>query len=102
MEPVYEVVAPIGPQVGEPIPLAARLPSLDGRVIGELWNHGFRGEEVFAGLRARLAERQPGLQVVGHATFGRIHGPDEEAVLEGLPDRLRRHRVEGVVSGVGA
>jgi hypothetical protein len=102
MEPTYDVVAPIGPQVGAPIDPAPRLPSLDGRVLGELWNHGFRGEELFAELRGHLVQREPSLRIVGHATFGRTHGPDEEAVLAELPARLRAHHVDGVISGVGA
>lgn len=102
MEPRYEVVAPVGPPERSSIRRAPGIPRLEGATLGELWNHGFRGDEIFAALRRELPRRHAGIHIQDHTFFGRTHGPEEDVILARLPSLLRSRRVDGVVSGVGA
>jgi len=65
---------------------ALRLDSLDGRRIAFLWDHLFRGDELFPVLAAELRRRHPGIDIVDHTEFGNLHGADEAARLDRLPD----------------
>jgi hypothetical protein len=40
--------------------------------------------------------------VVEHPAFGNIHGPDAGRVIGRLPDLLREHRCDAVITAVGA
>lgn len=101
MEPTYDVVwpkSPLGLQARRP---ADRLDTLAGKRIGFAWDYLFRGEELFPVLAGELRRRFPGLEIVGHETFGNLHGPQEHALVAALPDTLARHGVDAVVSGNG-
>ena len=101
-EPVYEVVAPVGAQQAADLQAAKPLPELAGRRIGFVWDLLFSGDLVFDAIAAELAERHPEIEFVGYQRFGDIHGGDEKAVLERLPELLRQERIDAVVAGVGA
>lgn len=80
--------------------LAKRLPTLEGRIIGELWDDLFRGDEIFPLLEEELARRFGNVKFVGYKAFGSTHGGDEHAVIARLPERLRQHGVDAVISGM--
>jgi hypothetical protein len=104
-EQQYSVVAPTGRPGGLPATaMAPRLDDLSGRRIGFVWDHIFRGDDMFAQFRAAAAERFPGVEFVGHEVFGNIHGTstEEQQVVADLPERLRAERIDAVVVGVGA
>lgn len=97
----YEALWPGGP-IGVPtVAPAPRPASLDGKTIAFVWDYVFRGEEIFPALRTGLTEAFGSASFVGYDSFGSIFGGDEEAVLAGLPDRLRDLKVDAVVTGVG-
>jgi hypothetical protein len=98
-EPVYEVVWPKSPRGVQPQRAATRLATLEGARIGLVWDHMFRGEELFPVLATELERR--GATVVGWEAFGNVHGPDEHAVVAALPDVLRAERIDAVVVGNG-
>ena len=98
----YEVVSPITAQRQTEAAAAPPLPGLDGKRIGFVWDMLFDGDLVFTAIADELASRFQGMEFVGYETFGDIHGADEVLVLEELPDRLRAHRIDAVVAGVGA
>jgi hypothetical protein len=101
-EPVYEVVSPIpaqrpdGPAVSDP------LGDLTGRTVAFIWDSLFDGDLCFEAISAELSERYEGMTFVGYSHFGDIHGRDEKAVVEALPDRLQEYRVDAAIVGVGA
>jgi len=101
MEPRYEVVWPGSSMGVSSKPAAPRLTSLDGRRIGFLWDHVFRGDELFPVLEAELTRRFPALEIVGYAEFGNTHGGDETEMIAGLPTALTTRHVDAVVSAVG-
>ena len=113
-EPTYAVVAPTGrpatPATGPAWP-AGRTgpagssgagPGTGGRRIGFVWDHAFRGDQMFRIAEEELRAGDPGLTFVGYEAFGDIHGPDEARVVAELPGRLRAAEVDTVVVGVGA
>ena len=83
----------------EPAPRPA---SLDAKRVGFLWNHVFRGEEIFPLLAARLEAEFEGVELVGFDSFGSTFGGDEHAVVDALPSRLSDLGVDAVISGIGA
>ncbi|MBI2200179.1 MAG: hypothetical protein HYU42_16530, partial [Candidatus Rokubacteria bacterium] len=44
--------------------------------------------------------RFPGVRFVRYDVFGSTHGADEHRVLAELPDKLRRHGVDAIISGM--
>ena len=93
---------PGGDSAVVPIEPARRPPGLDARRVGFLWNHVFRGEEIFPLLARRLEAEFEGVEFVGFDAFGSTFGGDEHAVVEALPSRLRDLGVDAVISGIGA
>lgn len=104
-ESVFEVVSPLGRRGGLPdTVLAPRLGSLDSRTVAFVWDHIFRGDEMFDRFEHVVRERYAGTTFVGHEAFGEIHGTStqEQDALAELPELLRAEKVDAVVVGVGA
>ena len=102
-DPVYEVVWPLGKSVvSAAVDPSAPIVDLNGKTIGELWDWLFKGPEMFAIIRQRLRERFPDVKFVDYSTFGNIHGSREAEVIAALPDLLRQHGCDAVISAVGA
>jgi hypothetical protein len=99
--PCYDVVWPRSPMGVQAHRAAPRLDSLDGKRIGFLWDHLFRGDELFPVLERELTARHPGLEVLGHEIFGNTHGADERERIATLPADLKARHVDAVVSGMG-
>ena len=93
---------PGGDSAVEAIEPAPRPASLGARRIGFLWNHMFRGEEIFRLLASRIEAEFKGAEFVGFDAFGSIFGGEEHAVIDALPSRLDTLRVDAVISGIGA
>jgi hypothetical protein len=97
----YEVVWPRGKRVDTGARLAKRLDTLEGKVVCELWDWIFKGDQMFAVWERELAKRYPGIQFVSWREFGEIHGANEKAVLAALPEKLQQHHCDAVICGVG-
>jgi hypothetical protein len=97
---VQPVLWPRGRRTVEVLPIAKRLPSLEGKTIAHVWDYMFRGDEIFPILEEALARRFPGVRFVPYEAFGSTHGADEHAVVAALPDKLREHGVDAVISGM--
>jgi UDP:flavonoid glycosyltransferase YjiC (YdhE family) len=97
---LQRVVWPRGRKTVAVKAVAPRLSTLDGKTIAELWDDLFRGDEIFPVLREALRERFPGVRFVGYETFGSTHGAREHEVVARLPERLREHGVDAVISGM--
>lgn len=102
-ESVFRTVSPAGRLAGRPVGLAARLGGLAGARVALVWDHVFRGDEMFDMFAAD--PRAAGVaEIVPHTLFGNIHGNtgEETSAVELLPERLREHEVDAVIVGVGA
>jgi hypothetical protein len=98
----YDVVWPLGRSTVEHVVAEHRLPDPTGKTIGLVWDHVFRGDEIFRVVQDALGQSHPDLRFVDHAAFGDIHGQDDQAVLAALPDRLRAEGVDAVIVAVAA
>ena len=101
-EAQYEVVWPLGKSHWDKRDLNPGFTDLNGKTIGEIWDRVFRGEEIFPAIRAALKKKYPGVRFVEYDKFGDTHGVHQKQVLAGLPEALRKHEVDAVISGVGA
>ena len=97
----YEVVWPRGKVAVRIVPLARRLDTLEGKTICELWNGAYRGDETFPMIREELARRYHGIRFVSWEEFGRMGGPNEDAILAALPSKLRSLGCDAVIGGNG-
>jgi len=97
----YEVVWPRGRMTEVGGKLAKRLDTLDGKVVAELWDWIFKGDELFDVFEKELAQRYPGIKFVSWKEFGEIHGANEHEVLAALPEKLKQFNVDAVICGVG-
>ena len=101
-EPAYDVVWPLGKPAYITRAPVARVTDLNNKVIGETWDYLFRGEEWFPILREELTKRYPGIQFVTYDTFGNLHGPNQRALVAKVPELLKKHKVDAVISAIGA
>lgn len=100
--PKFEALWPLSRKAVEVTDSAARLPSLEGKTIAELWDVAFRGEIIFPMVRKHILERFPGAKIVDYGKLGNFYGPRGAQVLENLPDVLREYRVDAAIVGIGA
>lgn len=101
-EPAYDVVWPLGKPAYAARAPNQRVADLSNKVIGETWDYLFRGEEWFPILREELAKRYPGIRFVTYDTFGNLHGPNQRALIAKVPALLAEHKIDAVISGIGA
>ncbi|HEX2172331.1 MAG TPA: hypothetical protein VHL09_07795 [Dehalococcoidia bacterium] len=101
-EPVYEVVWPLGRTTIDAVDPNPPILDLNGKTIGELWDWLFKGDQMYALLRDQLQRRFPEVRFVDFREFGNIHGQNEKEVIAALPDLLRRHGCDAVITSVGA
>ena len=100
-EPTYNVVWPIGKRADRTVSPARPVSDLTDKTICELYGDRFRGEEMFPVIRESLLSRYPGIKFVNYSTFGSMHGAKDAEVIAALPDLLRKHGCDAVISGVG-
>lgn len=101
-EPLYEVVWPLGRSTWNTRGVNARVGDLNGKVIGELWDYLFRGEEIFPLIRETMTKMFPGIRFITYENLGDIQGANQKVVLERLPAALAGHDVDAVITGIGA
>ena len=101
-EPKYEVLWPLSRRAVRETKAAARLPDLNGKVVAELWDVIFRGETIYPLVREYIKARFPDVKFVGYEEFGNFHGAREHEVSAAIPDRLRAHKADAVIVGIGA
>ena len=101
-DPAYDVVWPLGKPAYATRAPVARVADLNNKVIGETWDYLFRGEEWFPILREELTKRYPGITFVTYDTFGNLHGPNQRELVAKVPELLKKHKVDAVISAIGA
>ena len=106
MRSEMEVVSPLGRPAVEPTPLAARLDTLEGKTICEIWNGGFTGEISFPIIEQMLKERYPGVKIVPCSEFPlttiNAFWPERKTeTLEAVRNALVKHQCDAVLTGNG-
>ena len=101
-EPRYAVVSPIGRSTRTEVALNSRLPEPDGKRIAFIWDHVFRGDEIFELVQRELSGEFPTMEFVQYTAFGNIHGEHEREAMAEIPEVLRATKTDAVIVGVGA
>lgn len=102
MSEIFEVVSPVAIPTATDKQVSPSLPDLNGKVVGELWNWAFRGNETFPMIEEELKAIYPDIKFVGYETFGNFHDPSYEAqMMEKLPAQLKEQGVDAVIVGNG-
>src|ERR1043166_3394833 len=96
----YEVYWPRSPRQTNAKSLAARVDTLEGKTVAQLWDDLFRGDEVFALLEEGLKARFPGVKFVSWREFGNTHGNNEREIVAALPERFKALGVDAAISGM--
>jgi len=102
LEQRYDVLWPLARRAVSGHAAAQRLPDLNGKTVCELWDVIFRGETIYPLVREFIQQRFPRARFVGHAEFGNFHGAREREVIAALPDKLRAHKADAAIIGIGA
>jgi|APGre2960657404_1045060.scaffolds.fasta_scaffold302137_2 hypothetical protein len=97
-----EVVWPLGKKANPETDTVARVEDFSGKTIAAIWDYLFRGDEIFRIVTEKMAERFPGMKVVSYEVFGNNHGSRQHELIKQVPDKLRQHKVDAVISLVGA
>ena len=101
MEQTQEALGPRGAKAAGAKPLAKRLDALEGKTVAFLWDYMFRGDEIFPLIERELSAAYPDMRFIGYETFGTTHGGGEREVIAKLPDDIRAHKIDAIVSGMG-
>lgn len=101
-EGVFEVLWPLGRKARGAASTAQAVTDLSGKTVAELWDYIFRGDIIYPHIRARLAERYPGIKFIGYSEFGNTHGPKQREIAAGLGAKLKALGADAVISGIGA
>jgi len=98
----FEVVWPGSRRADKHIAQTAPVSDLNGKVIAQIWDRVFRGDEMFPYVREIISRQFRDVTFVHYDEFGDIFGWNEREVIEKLPDLLKKHRVDAAIVGVGA
>ena len=98
----YEVVWPRSPRQVAVKQIASRLTNLNHKVVAEVWDYQYRGDEVFEWLEHELRLLYPEIRFVNWKEFGSTRGANERQVIATLPEKLRQQSVDAVISAMGA
>ena len=58
------VISPVGLTRAQDNGVAPRLDGLEGKTIGEVYNHHFKGDQMFGLYRELLRQRYPGVRII--------------------------------------
>ncbi len=102
----FEVVSPLGLEAVEQAAAAPRLPTLEGKTVGEFWNGVFKGDQTFPVIRRLLQEKFPRLKVIPYTEFPHAPGSDDPAKQReralSMAALAREKGCDAVISGNGA
>lgn len=101
-EPRYDVLWPLSRKAVKRTAAAPRVPDLNGKTVCELWDVIFRGETIYPLVREYIKARFPGVKFVGYSEFGNFHGAREHEVSASIPEKLRMHKADAAIVGIGA
>ncbi len=101
-EPHYDVLWPLSRKAVKKTTAAPRVHDLNGKTIVELWDVIFRGETIYPLVREYIQKRFPGVKFVPYTEIGNFHGAREHEVTATIPDKIRLHKADAAIVGIGA
>lgn len=101
-EPKYDVLWPLSRKAVKRTAAAKRLPDLNDKTVAELWDVIFRGETIYPLVREYIKKRFPRVKFVPYTEFGNFHGAREHEVSATIPEKLKAHKADAAIVGIGA
>ncbi|MFC1862002.1 hypothetical protein ACFLT4_00405 [Chloroflexota bacterium] len=101
MEEKIEILWPSGKCVQQQQSLAPRLDTSDGKTICGIHNGNFHFDQTWLLVKQLLSNKYPAIKFVDWEEFGIVSDKEQGVVLEALPDKLRKHGCNGVISSRG-
>jgi hypothetical protein len=99
------VVSPVGLPRTQNKGIAPRLNSLDGKTIGEVYNHHFKGDQMFRLYRELLKQRYPGVRIVPYTELPASYVGGDAAthrrVAQEVAARARELGCDALITGNG-
>jgi len=104
-ENALEVISPAGLPVTQSKGLAPRLDTLAGKTIGEVYNHHFKGDQMFVLYRELLRQRFPGVRIVPFtelpASFVGGDPASHRRIAQEVAARAKEKGCDALISGNG-
>jgi len=101
----FEAVNPTGSESIAGRRISPRLDTLNGKTIGETWNHDFKGDYMFPVYRELLKKRYPGVNIIPYTEFpsSTLAGtPSYQWEISGrIADLAREKGCDAMISGNG-
>jgi len=101
-----KVVNPLGFDVVTDSGSAKRVDTLDGKIVGEVWNGVFKGDFTFPIIRKCLQAKYPRVKIVPYTEFPHTPGSDNPAQQHERAKQIaviaKEHGCDAVISGNGA
>ena len=98
----FQVMSPIGEYTAKRLPIASRLPDLNGKTVCEVTNDGFRGDVVLPLIRELLKKRYPDIKVVPYTELPRFRPSENiDELSKSLQEQLLQKGCDAVIAGVG-
>lgn len=106
MPATITVMSPVGEPVSEPMPLAARLDTLNGKTVGEVWNGAYEGHTTFRIIEEMLREQYPDVKIIPFTEFPllpltELSMEKKDALLDAVRVALIEKGCDAVITGNG-
>ena len=100
-----EFISPIGLPRTQDTGIAPRLASLEGMTIGEVYNHHFKGDQMFGLYRELLKQRFPGVRIIPYtelpASFVGGDPATHRRVAQEVATRAKEMGCNALITGNG-
>ncbi len=101
-----EVVSPAGIEIVKRRGASPRLADLNGKIVCEVWNGVFKGNQTFPVIRRLLKQRFPSINIIPFTEFPHMPGgdnPREQRARAQLVAKLAQEKgAHALISGNGA
>jgi hypothetical protein len=99
------VISPLGLPATQNKGIARRLDTLEGKTVGEVYNHHFKGDQMFALYRQLLQQRYPGVRIVPYTELPASYvGGDpatQRRIAQEVAARAKEKGVDALIAGNG-
>jgi hypothetical protein len=99
------VISPLGLPVTQNKGIAPRLDTLEGKTVGEVYNHHFKGDQMFALYRQLLRQRYPGVRVVPYSELPASYVGGDSAtqrrIAQEVAVQAKEKGIDALIAGNG-
>jgi len=98
---LYDVLSPVGETTVDAGHIAARLNTLNGKTVCEVWNGLFNGEKTFPKIRALLKNRYPDINIIPYTELPIVDIVRTEKALKDLHGAILQKNCDAIITGNG-